>query len=234
MAPFVHPVVAPQSAAAAQAQTSGTVAATPVTDPSKRIEADGIANGYVTKRIDMTNAFATLSGVVGLKETSASSSLKGTMGINDATVYMQFKDVDGTISPIYTAKSHQLGATAGNYVFDLRARDKDGNVLSHPDSEVPGGEYSFVDANGKPHVFRAKRGQEYRLWIDSPLKNEETGNDLGYVRQAGGGVPGAWVPALQGTANGAFYLEGTNMQRTGVFLEERAPSVDEKLSLIHI
>ena len=47
VAPFVHPVVSPQSAAEAQAQTSGTVAATPVTDPTKIIEADGIANGYI-------------------------------------------------------------------------------------------------------------------------------------------------------------------------------------------
>ncbi|QPS60315.1 YPDG domain-containing protein [Corynebacterium minutissimum] len=232
VAPFVHPVVSPQSAAEAQAQTSGTVAATPATDPSKLIEADGIANGYVDSRTDMTNAFATLSGVIGLKETSASTSLIGTMGVNDATVYMQFKDVDGTISPIYTAKSHQLGSAAGNYVFDLRAKDEDGNLLSHPDSPVPGGEYSFVDANGKPHLFRAERGQEYRLWVDSPLENEETGNDLGYVRQAGGGVPGAWAPVTQGTANGAFYLEGTNMQRTGVFLEERAPSVSENSYMV--
>ncbi|MTD92489.1 Rib/alpha-like domain-containing protein [Corynebacterium hiratae] len=232
VAPFVHPVVAPQSAAEAQAQTSGTVAATPITDPSKLIEADGIANGYVKSRFGMTNALATLSGVVGLKETTASSSLKGTMGINDATVYMQFKDRDGTISPIFATKSHQLGDTSGNYVFDLRAKDEKGNVLSHPDSEVPGGEYSFVDANGKPHLFRALRGQEYRIWVDSPLKNEETGNDLTYVRQAGGGVPGAWAPVTQGSANGAFYFENYNMQRTGVFLEERAPSVDEKSYMV--
>ena len=115
VAPAVQTVAAPQVGPAAYAQTSGTVAATPVTDPTKLIEADGIANGYVTKLIDMTNAFATLSGSVGLKETSASSSLDGTMGINDATVYMQFKDVDGTISPIYTTKSHQLGGDAGTY-----------------------------------------------------------------------------------------------------------------------
>ena len=102
VAPAVQPVGAPQFGTVANAQTSGTVAATPVTDPSKLIEADGIANGYVTKRQDMTNAFATLSGLVGLKETSASSSLDGSMGINDVTVYMQFKDRDGTISPIYS------------------------------------------------------------------------------------------------------------------------------------
>ena len=143
IAPAVQPVVAPQFGAVANAETSGTVAATPITDPTKLIEADGIANGYVKNRLGMTNALATLSGVIGLKETSASSSLKGTMGINDATVYMKFKDRDGTISPIFTAKSHQLGDTAGNYVFDLRAKDKDGNVLSHPDSEVPGDEYSL-------------------------------------------------------------------------------------------
>ena len=233
VAPAVQTVAAPQVGLAAYAQTSGTVAATPVTDPSKLIEADGIANGYVTKIIDMTNAFATLSGSVGLKETSASSSLDGSMGINDATVYMQFKDVDGTISPIYTTKSHQLGGDAGTYVFDLRAKDEDGNVLSHPDSKAPDGEYSFVDANGKPHIFRAARGQQYRLWVDSPLKNEETGNDLGYVRQAGGGVPGAWVAAVTAeTRNGAFHLRDTNMQRTGVFLEERAPSVDENSYMV--
>ena len=232
VAPFVHPVVAPQSAAEAQAQTSGTVAATPVTDPTKLIEADGIANGYVDDEIDLTNALALLSGLVGLKETSASSSLAGTMGLNDVTVYMQFKDRDGTVSPIYTTKTHQLGNDSGSYAFDLRAKDKDGNLLSHPDSEVPGGEYSFVDANGKPHLFRALRGQEYRIWVDSPLKNAETGNDLTYVRQAGGGVPGAWAPVTQGTANGAFYFENYNMQRTGVFLEERAPSVDEKSYMV--
>ena len=232
VAPAVQTVAAPQAGPAAYAQTSGTVAATPVPDPSKLIEADGIANGYVTKRIDMTNAFGILSGVVGLKETSRSTKLKGTMGVNDVTVYMKFKDVDGTISPTYTAKSHQLGSSAGNYAFDLRAKDEEGNLLSHPDSPVPGGEYSFVDANGKPHIFRAERGQEYRLWVDSPLKNEETGNDLTYVRQAGGGVPGAWAPVTQGSANGAFYFEGTNMQRTGVFLEERAPSVDEKSYMV--
>ena len=180
----------------------------------------------------MTNALATLSGLVGLKETSASSSLAGTMGINDVTVYMQFKDRDGTISPIFSAKSHQLGSSDGNYAFDLRARDEDGNVLAHPDSEVPRGEYSFVDANGKPHLFRGLRGQEYRIWVDSPLKNEETGNDLTYVRQAGGGVPGAWAPVTQGTANGAFYFENYNMQRTGIFLEERAPSVSENSYMV--
>ncbi|HCT9180890.1 TPA: YPDG domain-containing protein, partial [Corynebacterium aurimucosum] len=232
VAPFVHPVVSPQSAAEAQAQPSGTVAATPVTNPTKLIEADGIANGYIKKPIDMTNALAVLSGAVGLKETTASDSLKGTMGVNDVTVYMKFKDVDGTISPIFTAKSHQLGGTSGNYAFDLRAKDKDGNVLSHPDSPVPGGEYSFVDANGKPHLFRARIGQEYRIWVDSPLKNKETGNDLGYVRQAGGGVPGAWAPVTQIPANGATKLLNYNMQKTGVFLEERAPSVSEKSYMV--
>ena len=232
VAPAVQTVAAPQAGPAAYAQTSGTVAATPVTDPSKVIEADGIANGYIDSRFDMTNALATLSGLVGLKETSASSSLAGTMGINDVTVYMQFKDRDGTISPIFSAKSHQLGSSNGNYAFDLRARDEDGNVLAHPDSEVPRGEYSFVDANGKPHLFRGLRGQEYRIWVDSPLKNEETGNDLTYVRQAGGGVPGAWAPVTQGTANGAFYFENYNMQRTGIFLEERAPSVSENSYMV--
>ena len=232
VAPAVQTVAAPQVGPAAYAQTSGTVAATPVTDPSKVIEADGIANGYIDSRFDMTNALATLSGLVGLKETSASSSLAGTMGINDVTVYMQFKDRDGTISPIFSAKSHQLGSSNGNYAFDLRARDEDGNVLAHPDSEVPRGEYSFVDANGKPHLFRGLRGQEYRIWVDSPLKNEETGNDLTYVRQAGGGVPGAWAPVTQGSANGAFYFENYNMQRTGIFLEERAPSVSENSYMV--
>ena len=232
VAPAVQTVAAPQVGPAAYAQTSGTVAATPVTDPSQVIEADGIANGYIDSRFDMTNALATLSGLVGLKETSASSSLAGTMGINDATVYMKFKDRDGTISPIFSAKSHQLGSSDGNYAFDLRARDEDGNVLAHPDSEVPRGEYSFVDANGKPHLFRGLRGQEYRIWVDSPLKNEETGNDLTYVRQAGGGVPGAWAPVTQGTANGAFYYENYNMQRTGIFLEERAPSVSENSYMV--
>ncbi|OIR41903.1 hypothetical protein BJP08_06545 [Corynebacterium sp. NML140438] len=226
VAPTVQAAVVPQAGPAAHAETSGTVVVTPPTDPTKLIEADGIANGYVTNRTGMTNAFATLSGLIGLKETTGSSSLKGTMGINDATIYMQFKDRDGTISPIFTTKSHQLGDDSGNYVFDLRARDGEGNVLSHPDSEVPGGEYSFVDVNGKPHLFRAVRGQEYRIWVDSPLKNEETGNNLAYVRQAGGGVPGAWAPVTQGTANGAFYLEANNMQRTGIFLEERAPSAE--------
>ncbi|MGV0350969.1 Rib/alpha-like domain-containing protein, partial [Corynebacterium guaraldiae] len=227
VAPFVHPVVAPQDAALAAAQQAGTSAPAPATDPTKLIEADAIANGYVSKSIDLTNAFATLSGTVGIAETTGSTTLKNTdgVGINDVTVYMQFKDADGVISPIYTAKSANLDGKDGQYAFDLRKKDAEGNVLKHPNSPVGGKEYSFIDVNGKPHIFRAATGQQYRVWTDTPLKNENTGNDLTYIRQAGGGVPGAWTDSHDGSANGAFFLDGTNQQRTAIFLREQAPSV---------
>ena len=227
VAPFVHPVVAPQDAALAAAQQAGTSAPAPATDPTKLIEADAIANGYVSKSIDLTNAFATLSGTVGIAETTGSTTLKNTdgVGINDVTVYMQFKDADGVISPIYTAKSANLDGKDGQYAFDLRKKDAEGNVLKHPNSPVGGKEYSFIDVNGKPHIFRAATGQQYRVWTDTPLKNENTGNDLTYIRQAGGGVPGAWTDSHDGSANGAFFLDGTNQQRTGIFLREQAPSI---------
>ncbi|MDO5032731.1 Rib/alpha-like domain-containing protein, partial [Corynebacterium sp.] len=224
VAPFVHPVVAPQSAPVASAQTSGTVAELPHIDPTKVIEADAIANGYITGRTGLTNAFATLSGTVGLMETTASSSLAGSMGLNDVKVYMQFKDSDGVISPVYTATSTRLGGGDGTYAFDLRAKDEEGNVLQHPDSPVGGKEFSFIDVHGKPHIFRGADGQQYRIWIDQPIKNEATGNLLQFARQAGGGVPGVWQDAVAANANGAWTTRGTNVQRTGIFLKETAPA----------
>ncbi|WJY68866.1 Rib/alpha-like domain-containing protein [Corynebacterium auris] len=235
VAPFVPAVANPTLASTAVAQTAAQPAP-PVPSASAIIPADGIANGYVRNDTGMSNAYATLSGTVGYAETVASSSLPGA-GINGVTVYMQFRDSDGQVSPVFSAETHSIGnGNNGRYVFDLRAKDANGNPRTHPDAPGSGREYSFIDANGKPHIFNAGPGQAYRLWLDpEDAKNHETGNDLIYFRQAGGPLPGQWrevFDAANPSAQGSFVFTGINMQRTGIFLYEQPPSVAENSYMV--
>ena len=160
------------------------------------------------------------------------------MGLNGVTVFMQFRDHDGTLSPVYAAQSQRLaGQDAGAYAFDLRMRDAKGNLVK----DKKGNYVSFYDANGKPHLFDASgvgNGQQaYRLWVaEKDMVNPETGNPYVYTRQSGGIVPNSWVGVAPGSgqypadASGMFQLAGTNLQRTGIFLTEAV----DPLSLIHI
>ena len=57
VAPFVHPIASPQTAAVAGAQEADVTGS-----EADVIEADAIANGYIGSATDMTNAKSALSG----------------------------------------------------------------------------------------------------------------------------------------------------------------------------
>ena len=228
VAPLTHAVASPDTAPEAEAVTNSSPADSKWSAPAGTIDADAIKNGYVNSATDLTNAGSLLSGRVGVMESTAPSSISDSMGLNGVTVLMQFRDSDGTLSPVYAAQSQALkGQAAGAYAFDLRMRDANGNLVK----DKKGNYVSFYDANGKPHLFDASgvgNGQQaYRLWVaEKDMVNPETGNPYVYTRQSGGIVPNSWVGVAPGSgqypadASGMFQLAGTNMQRTGIFLTE--------------
>ena len=127
------------------------------------------------------------------------------------TVYFQWMDDDGAVSPVYSAKtsnaadSERLGD--GRYAF-----------------AVP----EWIDAKGKKHRFRAQFGQRYQVWAD-PANDPQTGNELIPMRQAPGMAPGAFGRG-SGEALGEFPAQaGTNgnIQRTGVWMYERPYAQDD-------
>ncbi|WP_170252481.1 YPDG domain-containing protein [Corynebacterium phocae] len=219
---FVQPVVSPQSVSQATAAPNvpGTTVAPVAPNYSNLIDADGLLSGA---QVGLGTPH-TLHGHVVLQEITANSAVSrfDKAGVNGVPVRMQFRDSDGVISPIYSATTDQLGNANGTYLFDLRAKDEDGNVLTHPDA--PGnGTYSFIDTNGKPHVFGPWGNQSYRLWVEEPAVNEDTGNKLLYTRQTPGAVPGAWIRVNQSNVAGTTYVAGSYMENTLMALTEVPP-----------
>ena len=202
VAPFVHPVASPQSAAVASAQETGVASS-----GADVIEADAIANGYIDSAGDMTNAKSTLSGRAYIDDGSGFGPTDaGNLPVPEGTtVYMQWIDKDGAVSPVYSAKtSDQLSgdktsqAGPGAYAFDLRQ--------------------PWTDVHGKEHTYTASNGQYYKLWIN-PFTDERNGATVTPFRQVGGFFPGAFRNSAGANQQGAFNLIGTNMQRTAVFMQ---------------
>ncbi|MHA3684930.1 S-layer homology domain-containing protein, partial [Leucobacter sp. HY1908] len=120
------------------------------------------------------------------------------------SVFVQWQDKDGSVSPIYTAKtSDQLsGAMGGPGAFAFK---------------LP----SWTDAFGKNHYFTADAKQQYRLWVE-PITNPATGGELTAMRVADGMTPYRFVKVSSGDgALGAVTIAGTNVRNTGVFLYEK-------------
>ncbi|WJY83601.1 C protein alpha-antigen precursor [Corynebacterium cystitidis DSM 20524] len=222
VAPMVQPVVTPQTLAKAQAITNNKPADANWTAPAGTIDADGIKNGYVQNASALDTSKHIISGAVGIMETTAPGSLYGKGGLNGVTVLMQWRDKDGSISPVYAAQSQGHGTQrfgTGSFVFDLRE--------------------PWVDVNGKEHLFDStgtgSDQQAYRLWVaDSDMVNPETGNRLHCTRQVSGLVPGSWTGVAPGSghypadASGATQVAGRNIAYTGVFLTEQAPPAAKK------
>lgn len=96
---------------AATAPTSTNVA------DNKPIDIDAIESGKVTTGGQLTNASQVVSGWVELAPTSAVGYTPGTGGatkLNDYTVYLQWIDTDGAISPVYSTKTHNLAGASSN------------------------------------------------------------------------------------------------------------------------
>ncbi|MDK6814472.1 YPDG domain-containing protein, partial [Corynebacterium sp. UMB6689] len=202
VAPFVHPIASPQTAAVAQAQESDAPASN-----ANVIEADAIANGYIGSATDMTNAKSTLSGRAYIDDGSGFGPTDaGNLPVPEGTtVYMQWIDKDGAVSPVYSAKtSNQLSsdktsqAGPGAYAFDLRE--------------------PWTDVHGKDHTYTASAKQYYKLWIN-PFTDERNGATVVPFRQVGGFFPGAFRNSAGASQQGAWNTIGTNMQRTSVLMQ---------------
>ncbi|MDK8669800.1 Rib/alpha-like domain-containing protein [Corynebacterium sp. MSK195] len=170
-------------------------------------EADAIANGYIKSATDMTNAKSTLSGRAYIDDGSGFGPTDaGNLPVPEGTtVYMQWIDKDGAVSPVYSAKtSNQLSgdktsqAGPGAYAFDLRE--------------------PWTDVHGKEHTYTASTDQYYKLWIN-PFKDERNGATVSPFRQVGGFFPGAFRNSMGADQQGAWNSIGTNMQRTAVFMQ---------------
>ena len=168
------------------------------------IEADAFKSGWIKSTTDASNAKNTLSGraFFGGVGTPATTS-NGATPVPDGTkVYLQWRDTDGSPSPIYSTTVKTIDESDGSqigpgaYAFDLRT--------------------PWVDNTGKQHLYKAVAGQYYRLWIND--FTNPAGNPVTMVRQAGGFFPGAFVNSVTGNNLGQFPLIGTNMQRTAVFM----------------
>ncbi|EJD5666430.1 YPDG domain-containing protein [Staphylococcus pseudintermedius] len=175
--------------------------------PENQVEilADAIQNGYIKSVNDVTNKAHTLSGRAWMLDHGTPTTIaNGLTPVPEGTkVYLRWIDQDGATSPIYTAKTtSRLSAADGNqvgpgaYAFDLRT--------------------GWIDAKGKHHVYRAVKGQYYKIWINDFRTKD--GNIATMLRVAGGYVPGTYVDSVTYNNMGQFPLIGTNMQRTGIFM----------------
>ncbi|HCT0428440.1 TPA: YPDG domain-containing protein [Staphylococcus pseudintermedius] len=175
--------------------------------PENQVEilADAIQNGYIKSVNDVTNKAHTLSGRAWMLDHGTPTTIaNGLTPVPEGTkVYLRWIDQDGATSPIYTAKTtSRLSAADGNqvgpgaYAFDLRT--------------------GWIDAKGKHHVYRAVKGQYYKIWINDFRTKD--GNIATILRVAGGYVPGTYVDSVTYNNMGQFPLIGTNMQRTGIFM----------------
>ncbi|WP_304682145.1 YSIRK-type signal peptide-containing protein, partial [uncultured Ligilactobacillus sp.] len=180
------------------------------------IDIDAIESGKVTTGGQLTNANQVVSGWVELAPTSAVGYTPGTGGatkLNDYTVYLQWIDTDGAISPVYSTKTHNLAGAASNgggdgtFAFDLP---------------------TFTDANGVEHKFTfiPTSSQRLKLWL-APGQQSADGNELVTFRPVVGNTPGFSTP----TTAGAFYLAGANLQRASIYVAE-LPSTDTLNKLV--
>ncbi len=180
------------------------------------IDIDAIESGKVTTGGQLTNANQVVSGWVELAPTSWVGYTPGTGGatkLDGYTVYLQWIDTDGAMSPLYSTKTHDLAGAASNgggqgtFAFDLP---------------------TFTDANGVEHKFTfiPTSSQRLKMWL-APGQISADGNELITFRPVVGNTPGFSTP----TTAGAFYLAGANLQRASIYVAE-LPSTDTLNKLV--
>ncbi|MHD0396602.1 Rib/alpha-like domain-containing protein [Staphylococcus simulans] len=168
------------------------------------IQADAIKNGYVRSGSDEINKANLISGRAWITTTGTlATGSNGLLPVPQNTpVFLQWKDKDGSVSPIYVAYTHNnknddaAQDGPGAYAFDLRK--------------------GWTDASGKKHLFTANEGQEYRFWIEDFRTPE--GNTATMLRQAGGFFPGAFVNSFTNSNLGQTPVVGKNVSRTGIYM----------------
>ena len=214
VSPFVHAVVTPATTGVANAQTTTTDNAAGTTDQAagdtKIVNADAIESGKITKGANLTDSLGVGKNVVSgraqilnpVQGAQLTSTWDGFEPVpEDQNVYLQWIDEDGAVSPVYSAKTHELsGAGRGVYAFEL------------PEWE---------DFAGKTHKFLAKSSQKYRVWGED-FKNPQTGNDLRQLRSAPGYTPFTYGKA-SGEGLGDFpgsAATAGNIAKTGIWFYE--------------
>ena len=190
----------------------------PASDPTaEAIDADGIASGAITN-MDQVGDTALIrskrgenfGGMVGGRLYSPTTRDYGTVrDYNDRltgyTVYSQWMDKDGAVSPVYKAETHKLEGTNGG----------DGSFIFH----YP----NWTDANGKEHEYNADPFRtRVRLWI-APGQTGPGGGELFTIRQAPGIVPGFMNQNNDGA--GSFPTIPESYAFTGIFTYEGPSSV---------
>ena len=219
--PFAQPVVSPAAAPAAVAQEAQEAQASPTVNPeSKIIDADMIASGRVTKAANLTDAHGVGKGLIsghvyltGVAGNPGAAYDNGNVKLDGITVYAQFRDKDGSYSPIFSAKTHTLpdvvGGNGGQGTFAFGTGDTG---------------ITWTDKLGREHTYTARTDQMHRIWVE-PFTNER-GNRVEMFRQANGFVPGSFnLPA--NAPLGSFVASDGNMQLTAAFLREVAPNHKE-------
>ena len=197
----IEPAVASAQDAAAPAENTGAP-----------IDADGIADGTITNMDDLANAAKIApkrgenhGGLVGGRLFAPTTGDFSTVGqgnerLTGYTVYSQWMDEDGAVSPVYKATTQDIPGTAGgpgSYVF------------RYP---------NWTDANGKEHEYNAKPFvTRVRLWI-APGQTGPGGGELFTIRQAPGVVPGFMNEKNSGV--GASPTIPESYKYTGIFTYE--------------
>ena len=207
IAPFVHPIAAPQTAAVAQAQDAS---ASETAGDAKIIDADAIASGQVTRASNLTDSLGVGKNVVSgraqiinpVQAAQLTSTWDGFQPVpGNQKVYLQWIDADGAVSPVYSAVTHDLkGAGEGVYAFELP---------------------TWTDGAGKEHKFVAAASQRYRIWGED-FVNPETGNELRQLRSAPGYTPFTYG---RGSGEGLGDFPGSagtasNTAKTGIWFYE--------------
>lgn len=209
-------VVQAQTAPAALAQETDSAA--PAADSADQIiDADMIASGRVTKAANLTDAHGVgkglISGHVYMATPGGNPGAaydNGNVKLDGVTVYAQFRDKDGSYSPIFSAKTHTLpdvvGSNGGHGTFAFGTGEKG---------------ITWTDKLGVEHTWSARTDQKHRIWVE-PFTNDR-GNRVEMFRQANGFVPGSFNHVSQYPL-GSFVAADGNMQLMAAFLQELAPN----------
>ncbi len=205
----------PAQAAPAALPTETTAAET---DPTAQIiDADMIASGRVKKAANLTDAQGVGKGLISGHVYMATpggnpgaSYDNGNVKLDGITVYAQFRDKDGSYSPIFSAKTHTLpdvvGGNGGKGTFAFGTGKKG---------------ITWTDKLGKEHTWAARTDQKHRIWVE-PFTNER-GNKVVMFRQANGFVPGSFNGLVEGPL-GSFAAADGNIQLMAAFLQEVPPN----------
>ena len=220
MAPGYVPNVLDNAASAQAAQAPTAVLPAQTSPEDQIIDADMIASGRVTKAANLTDAHGVgkglISGHVYLTAPNGNPGAaydNGNVKLDGITVYAQFRDKDGSYSPIFSAKTHTLpdvvAGNGGKGTFAFGTGDKG---------------MTWTDKHGKEHTWSARTDQQHRIWVE-PYTNDR-GNRVEMFRQANGWTPGSFNGVVEGPM-GSFVAADGNMQLMAAFLREVPPNHKE-------